>query len=369
VTASAADPRERVVLLKRAHPLPDVLAGYGVALRRAGRALVGLCPLHGDRRTPNLHVYAGPDPALDSWYCFRCQQGGDVLNFLMRHERLSFAAACDLLGGLPPGQDARPRGPAERPTPRWEELTLDQQVVMDAAAALYQRALRDEPRALRYLECRGLPPWLVRARGLGYADGHSLEAYLRRRGGLRVAEELGLLRRPESRDDGRPLREFLAGRVVVPELRGGHAIWFVGRALADDGARAKYLALPGQRPVLGLEQVAGGGAAVLCEGVFDFLTALSWGLPAVSACGTHLTEEQLDALAGAEAVYGVFDGDPAGRAAAARLGERLGARWRPVWLPAGRDLNDLAREAGGEALLHRLLDEADQAGTEDGDAT
>jgi DNA primase len=54
--------------LKRAHPIADVVAGYGIELRPQGRALVGRCPFHPDAGRPNLHLY--PDSA--SWYCYRC---------------------------------------------------------------------------------------------------------------------------------------------------------------------------------------------------------------------------------------------------------------------------------------------------------
>jgi hypothetical protein len=73
---------------------------------------------------------------------------------------------------------------------------------------------------LAYLRDRGLPDWVIRSCGLGYSDGHSLERYLRQQGGLRLAERLGLLRRPEQNEGVRALRERFAGRIVVPGLRG-----------------------------------------------------------------------------------------------------------------------------------------------------
>ena len=100
---------------------------------------------------------------------------------------------------------------------------------MNAAGALYRDGLARNHAARSYLRERGIPDWVVRACGLGYADGRSLEAHLRKHGGLRVAEDLGLLRRPESGEGGRPLRERFAGRVVIPEIRGGQPIWFIGR--------------------------------------------------------------------------------------------------------------------------------------------
>jgi DNA primase len=254
------------------------------------------------------------------------------------------------------------------PERSWERLSVDEQVVMDTALDVYQHRLRHEPRALAYLAARGLPESLVRRAGLGYADGHSLEAYLRRRWGLSVAQELGLLRRPARDDDGRPLRELLAGRVVVPELRGGRATWFVGRLLDDDPDRPKYLTLPGPRPVLGFEHAAGEETVYLVEGVFDYLTALAWGLPACSPCGTHLPLERLDFLSSARTVYGVLHPDPAGYDAEARFGARFADRWRPVRLPTGWDLNDLGRERGGRRAFDDLVRAAADGRRGDDDA-
>src|SRR5207253_706965 len=113
-----------------------------------------------------------------------------------------------------------------------------------------------------------------------------LERVLRREDALDVAEELGLLRRPLGQDGGSgPLRELLAGRIVVPEIRGGHAVWMVGRWLGDPGERRpKYVGLPGEKPVLGLERVIGLPEPFLVEGVFGYLLGVSWDLPVCSPC-------------------------------------------------------------------------------------
>lgn len=362
-TATRRDAADEIEAIRRAHRIAEVVARAGVELRRVGRALVGRCPLHPDGEQPNLHVYED----TESWYCYACHVGGDVIEFVRRREGLDFRAACQRLGGASTAASSptpRPSRPS-RQERRWDRLTLEEQVVMNTACAVYQRCLWREPRALAYLRERGLPDWVIHQCAIGYADGHSLEAYLRRRTGLRTAQELGLLHRP-TKGDGSHLREHLAGRIVVPELRGGQAIWFIGRRLEDAPQRPKYLALGGERPVLGYERAAGQREAFLCEGVFDYLTAVSWRLAACSPCGTHLPAERLGFLARAERVYGVFDGDEAGRAAAARFGEHLGARWRPIRLPDGCDLNDLGRRPGGRAEFFRLLAAARRAGSEDG---
>ena len=238
---------------------------------------------------------------------------------------------------------------------------------METAAAVYQDTLWGSPqgqRALAYVRDRRIPDAVTRACRVGFADGHSLEAYLRRRSGLRIAQSLGLLRRADDKGgSARPLREFFAGRIVVPEVREGRCIWFIGRRLDDSPAaavRAKYLSLEGERPILGLERAAGRRVAFVCEGVFDWLTAVAWELAASSPCGTYVPPERLAFLAHAQTIYGVFDADVAGRAAAARLQVQFGDRFLPVALPDGWDLNDLLQREGpaGRRTFWRLVDAA-----------
>lgn len=226
---------------------------------------------------------------------------------------------------------------------------------MNLACAHYHRALWRAPGALGYLRRRGIPARVLRACGVGYCDGRSLEAHLRRHADPHTALELGLLRAPPRDGPGRPLREFFAGRIVVPELRYGHCVWLIGRALEDGARRLKYLGLGGERPVLGLERATGRSEAFLCEGVLDYLTAVAWGLPAFSPCGTAVPAERLGFLARTPVVYGVLDGDDAGRNAAERFGAQLGSRFRPLTLPDGTDLNDLGQRPGGRATFFGRL--------------
>jgi DNA primase len=340
--------------LRQAHPIAEVVTGYGISLQPRGRALVGRCPFHSDGGRPNLYVY--PDTA--SWYCYRCALGGDAIEFVRRRENVGFTEACARLANRSPDASRttqrQPRSGRER---CWYRLTLEEQVVMNTACALYQRALWRESKVMTYLRERGIPDWVIRTCGLGYADGRTLEAYLRRRSGLRTAQELGLLRKSRRGDDGRPLREFLAGRIVVPELRGGQCLWFVGRSLGEAASLPKYLSLPGERPVLGFERAAGQRETFLCEGVFDYLTAVAWRLAAFSPCGTSLPSERLGFLARARVVYGVLDADESGRRASERFGAQLGQRFHPLRLPDGCDLNDLAQHPRGREIFLQLLAE------------
>ncbi|MDG6910213.1 MAG: toprim domain-containing protein [Nitrososphaerota archaeon] len=346
--------------LKRAHPLVDLLRASGVALVPSGRDTYrALCPFHEDEH-PSLLV----DARDQHFHCFGCRVHGDVFDFVMRRDHVDLLEACSRLDTVStPTANATSefRTPSARTGPRWERLTLDEQVVMNTAGAVYQQALWREKRALDYVRRRGIPDWVIRECCLGYADGYSLEAYLRRRSGLKVAQDLGLLRPRERGDPGSSLREFLAGRIVVPELRGGQALWFIGRSLDDEPSRPRFLALGGERPILGFERAAGRHESFLVEGVFDYLTAVSWKLPAFSPCGTHLPVERLGFLARARRIWGVFDGDRAGHEANERFQEMLGGRWRALALPEGSDLNDLGCTVGGRAQFFLILSAAREA--------
>ena len=330
--------------LKQTRRLSDVLAAAGIALRPVGKGRFSArCPFHDDR-VPSLLV----DERDGHFHCFGCQAHGDVIDFVMRREGIGFVEACQRLSeaAIPP----RPSMPAVRlgaTNRRWDRLTLEQQDVLNTAGAIYAHCLWRETKALDYVRGRGLPDWLIRQCALGYADGHTLEAYLRHRSGRRVAQDLGLLRREGT--------EFLAGRVIIPERRARQSVWFIGRRLDDAADTPKYLALPGERPVLGYERAAGRREVFLCEGVFDQLTAVSWRLAAFSSCGTAVPAERLGFLARAKVVYGVLDGDAAGRAATERFGAQLGNRWRPLRLPDGRDLNDIGCQADGRSAFFALL--------------
>jgi DNA primase len=196
-----------IAAVKRAYPLLDVVERAGVALRRSGSSrFQGLCPFHADRN-PSFFV----DVNRQRFACYGCHVWGDVLDFVRLHEHLATVGeACAWLTGTPPTAPRRkPSGQASssQRERRWDRLTLHEQLVINAAGALYRDALWRNATALEYVRRRGIPDRVIRSCGLGYADGRSLEAYLRKHGGLRVAEDLGLLRRPEPGEDGRPLRE------------------------------------------------------------------------------------------------------------------------------------------------------------------
>jgi DNA primase len=342
--------------LKIAHPIEEVVASYGIELRPQGQALVGRCPLHHDRGRPNLHVW----PASRSWWCFRCSTGGDVIRWVQLVEQVDFRQAVERLDA---GVHDAPRALAapDRPSPHQPRDERDPQeaAVLRAATMLYHQRLLFDPTAMAYVTGRGIDRATVEACRLGYAAGNELVPYLAwRRLGLEPALRVGLL--------GRNGREFLAGRIVVPDLRDHQPVWLVGRLLEstvqpNDAADPppKYLGLPGSKPLLGLEQVAVSPSVIVTEGVFDWLTLRRWGYPAVALVGTHARTDMLERLRGFKRAYLVFDQDDAGLEATMRLLDALGSAAIPVALPDGvKDVAELAPRTDGQAVFASTLLEA-----------
>lgn len=74
-------------------PLVDV-AMRSIKLRRAGRTFMGLCPFHNERR-PSFHIY----PQKNNFYCYGCNKGGNVINFIRETQGLSFRESVNYLIG------------------------------------------------------------------------------------------------------------------------------------------------------------------------------------------------------------------------------------------------------------------------------
>ena len=86
--AIADDDVERV---RMAQPISAVIGNY-VALKRAGRNFLGLCPFHGEK-TPSFNVR----DETGRYKCFGCGASGDVFKFVQEAERMDFVGAIEHL--------------------------------------------------------------------------------------------------------------------------------------------------------------------------------------------------------------------------------------------------------------------------------
>ncbi len=324
--------------LKRRYPLGDVVEASGVKLVGRGRVRQGVCPYH-EETAGSFTVYADSQ----RWYCFGCGLGGDVLDFIQRLDGVGLPEAIRRLQGGSWEPVQRPSRPVSH-QPSGQAFKPDRQL-LTAATQFYAAQLRQSSEAIGYLASRGIDLASARRLGLGFSTGHGLREHLR---------TLGF-------DEGRlqssglftDRSERFTGMIVVPEVIAGRARWLAGRSIQPD-ARQRFTALPGPKPVLGLGQLACPLPwLVVTEGLFDWLTLVSWGVPAVGALGTRGLEKVAVALRGQPRIFLAFDSDDAGCAASTRLRELLGAhRSRVVELPAGvNDVADLATHPDGRAVF------------------
>lgn len=328
--------------LKQRHQMGDIVEASGVQLRGRGRVRQGICPFH-EEAEGSFTVYADSQ----RWYCFGCGLGGDVLDFIQRLDGVGLPEAIRRLSDgdwLPANPLLATRVPS---TP--EPSFLRDPQLLTAATRFYAAELRRSTQARRYLASRGIDLSASERLSLGFAPGRGLCSRLR---------ELGFdEQRLESSGLFTERGERFRGMIVVPELIGGRAHWLAGRAISPD-ARLRFQALPGPKPVPGLGQMRQPSElVVVTEGLFDWLTLASWGLPAVAALGTQGLEKVAQALRGQPRVCLAFDSDDAGRAAAAQLLELFGRRRvRVVELPDGvSDVADLAARPDGRTVFHHLL--------------
>ena len=77
--------------LKQNNPIDSVMSSY-VSLIKRGRNYVCLCPFHSEK-SASCTLY----PENDSFYCFGCGAGGDVITFIMKIENLSYIEAVKFL--------------------------------------------------------------------------------------------------------------------------------------------------------------------------------------------------------------------------------------------------------------------------------
>jgi DNA primase len=331
------------------------LASEHTRLRRSGRGYLGLCPFHKEK-TPSFHV----DPDRNLFYCFGCSRGGDAITLHMQVTGDDFPGAIEALAGRYGIPLPRTRSGSDG------ERQVDE--ALQRAAEFFAASLEGSMLARSYLEQRAIPDEVISRYGLGYApDGwRKLVEKLSRDFSPQVLLQSGLALTSRRRPD--EILDRFRHRLMFPiRAASGRVVGFGGRTLGDD--RAKYLntsetgSFRKGHLLYGLDvarpAIREHGHAVLVEGYFDVLGAVSAGVTTAVACmGTALTAQQARLLARyTDDVVLAYDGDAAGQEAARRamvvlLGERITARW--ATMPVGGDPDTLRLESGDEALQRAI---------------
>ena len=321
--------QETISKVKERANLVEII-GESVSLRRQGANYVGLCPFHSEK-SPSFMVRDGGE----GYHCFGCGAGGNVISYVMQTRGLSFPEAVEELAArfgvevvYEQGSRQGARAPGE------SELLYK---INHLAQNYFLEQVRKGPELLhKYLVERNLDENCREAFGVGYApDKGGLVEYLR---GRKIDEEsmikAGLVQRNQQ---GRIIDRFW-GRVIFPIFIDGKRIaGFGGRILPGlfDAEREKkspkYLNSPEtevykkSKTLFALPQaskaIRESGTVYLVEGYVDVIGLWRVGVHnVVATCGTAATEEHIKRVSNlAKRLIVLFDGDDAGRAAAAKM--------------------------------------------------
>ncbi len=350
--------------LKYRNDIESVVSSY-VALKRSGRTHSGVCPFHSEK-TPSFHVY----PETQSFYCFGCGAGGDVVTFIRKIENLDYLEALRLLAqraGMAMPEDVR-----DDPTARLKTRILE----LNRCLARHYHQNLTAPggeAGLAYLRGRGLSDKTIRRFGLGYAKNEWDDGtrFLRAQG---FGEDEILAAAVASRGKKGGLYDQMRHRVIFPiiDLR-GNVIGFGGRALDDHGP--KYLnssdtpVFKKSRNLFAMNFAKGSKekGLVLAEGYMDVISIHQAGIDnAIATLGTSLTAEQSRLIAQyTDEVKICYDSDGAGQKATRRaieLFDQTGIKIKVVGIPDAKDPDEYIKRFGAQRF--RLLLEGSSNSTE-----
>ncbi|MCL2508065.1 MAG: DNA primase [Oscillospiraceae bacterium] len=341
----------------------SLISSY-VTLKRRGKTLTGLCPFHSEK-TPSFTVY----PDSNSFYCFGCGAGGDVITFVRRVENLDYVEAVKSLAqryGLNMPEDGYDDTLSKK---RGRLMAANRE-----AAGFFHHTLMSEhgKPALDYLLGRGLSMATVKRFGLGYApnDWSGLLEHMRQKGYSQSELLEANLVRKSSKSERETYYDNFRNRVMVPIIDPrGNVIAFGGRVLDD--SKPKYintsdtLIYKKSQGVFALNFAKNDikdGRLILAEGYMDVIALHQAGfLNAVAGLGTALTREQTRLLSRyADEVVLAYDSDEAGQAAAQKaigLFGEIGVKVRVLKFEGGKDPDEIIRKYGAERF-QRLIDGA-----------
>lgn len=347
-------PDEFIYQLKLANPIDTTMGRY-VHLIRSGSNYKCLCPFHSEK-TPSCTVYTG----TQSFHCFGCGAGGDVITFTKQIENLDTYEAIKLLaerGGL-----EMPENDLNKDGAKLKLRILEMN--REAANFFYRNLLQgQDKRGLQYAVQRGLTPKAIKKYAIGYAPA-AWDGLMKHLEGLGFTRE-EMLSAGLIRQNARGCFDFFRERVMFPiiDLR-GNVIAFGGRLIEGEGP--KYLN-SGDTPVfkksrnlfsLNFAKNANVKQLILAEGYMDVIAINQAGFEQVVATlGTALTAEQARIMAQyATEVVLCYDSDSAGQNATHRainLLSEAGLHTRILKVQDAKDPDEYIRKFG--ATRFKLL--------------
>lgn len=280
---------ERVERIKSSQELGDYVESRGISLDpKSGRVRQGICPFH-DETDGSFTVYRDSQ----RYFCFGCNARGDIIEFIMRIDKVNFGEVLSRLQRIPFDQNrsaAKFMRAHTQGAPKKTFMKVDIPLVC-AAMEYYRRVLLEKAEGQQgrdYFKSRGISRATADALYLGYSSGSGLIDHLKECD----FEMPRILRSGLLVNNGK--RERFSNMVVVPEVRKGQAVWATGRLTFDPEndkttsrpKRRRFDAMPGNKAILGIGALPRRVSTLyVAEGVFDWLTLKEWGLDAIGLGG------------------------------------------------------------------------------------
>ncbi|MBQ3969815.1 MAG: DNA primase [Clostridia bacterium] len=339
--------------LRLRNDITGVVSNY-VHLTRRGRNLVGLCPFHGEK-TASFTVY----PQTESFYCFGCGVGGDVIGFIKRAENLDYIDAVKFLA-----QKAGMQMPENSYDDSMQKLRVRIfEANREAARFFYsQLSVPAGKKGLEYLHSRRLADKTIKMFGLGFAPDSwsALTDHLLEKG-FKQSELIQANLSSRNKNGG--LIDRFRNRVMFPiiDVR-GNVVAFGGRIMTDE--KPKYLNTSdtpvfkksGNLFALNRAKNSKSDKLILCEGYMDVIALHQAGFDfAVATLGTALTQEQAVILKRyTNTVVICYDADEAGQKATSRAIDILrkeGLDIRVLTVPDGKDPDEFIKHHGDNGYI------------------
>ncbi len=349
--------------IKNSIKLSEVIGKNLSLKKRDNNNYVALCPFHKEK-TPSFNI--SDDKGF--YHCFGCGKNGDIFNYLMETENLSFVEALKKLADHAGLNTSK------------QNYFLDPKItkhfnLLKRVSESYIRNLNAPlgEKARNYLQKRGFNETIIKNFNLGYSGNlnsnqHLVSTLLKEGFSVNDFIEVGLVKK----NDDKRLVFFFQQRIMFPILNNsGKVIAFGGRILGD--GQPKYLNSPETSLFLKSSQLFGIFNAknllhkkrfIICEGYTDVICLHSHGYPAVASLGTALTDDQIEKIFNiVDEAFLVFDGDIAGKNATKRVFQKylpklkLKKKIKFVFLPDKLDPEEFIKNYGlGE--FENLLDKA-----------
>ena len=353
--------RPTVDRILEATNIVDVISEY-VSLRKAGTSYKGLCPFHDDR-TPSFSV----SPAKGVYKCFSCGEAGNAVNFIMKHDQMTYPEALKVLAkkyGIEVKERELTTEEKQLENERESMFLVNEWAAKHFSDILYNH-VDGKAIGLQYFRSRGFRDDIIEKFQLGFSlTGKQDFANAALKAGYK-AEYLVKTGLCFERDNGELLDRF-NGRVIFPWLNvSGKVIAFGGRLLDSrtKGISQKYVNSPGSEiyqkdhALYGIYQakkaIAKFDLVYMVEGYTDVVSMHQCGIENVVAnSGTALSVFQIKLLRRfASNIVLLYDGDEAGQHAALRGTDMLlseGMNVKVLLLPDGKDPDELARNLTAE---------------------